>query len=167
MGSMMMAKFYTRTKLYRYLLAGLAFLSYVNAVEINGITYLYQIAFSKWSILLFCYILLIEDYIIPIAVGIYPSIRMLMLLPEALEGKYPVAQVLGPANGQFCLTIMSVAIYRLFSKLIIERDKFRKMSITDSLTGVATFAHTIETAKKMLQNGNISVLLTDMDHFSR
>lgn len=167
MGSMMMAKFYTRTKLYRYLLAGLAFLSYVNAVEINQITYLYQIAFSKWSILLFCYILLIEDYIIPIAVGIYPSIRMLMLLPEALEGKYPVAQVLGPANGQFCLTIMSVAIYRLFSKLIIERDKFRKMSITDSLTGVATFAHTIETAKKMLQNGNISVLLTDMDHFKQ
>lgn len=166
-GSMMVAKFFTGNAILRYILSGVSFVSYINAVEINGLTYLYQISFSKWTILLFCYILLMEDYIVPIAVGIYPSIRMLMLLPEAMEGKYPAVQVLGPANGQFCLTIMSVVIYRLFSKLIIERNKFRKMSITDSLTGIATFAYTIETAKKMLQNGNISVLIIDMDHFKQ
>jgi len=90
-----------------------------------------------------------------------------MLMPEAKAGLYPIGKVIGTANGQICFTITLVLIYQLFGKVIIERNKYKKMSITDSLTGVATFAHTIETAKKMIQNGNISILITDMDRFKQ
>ncbi|MDP4181585.1 MAG: diguanylate cyclase [Bacillota bacterium] len=166
-GLMLTAKFYSKNKLYRYLFAFIAFILYILVVQINSLPYVFNIVVNKWTLLLFCYVMLLEDYISPIIVGIYPAIRILMLIPEAREGKYPLGQITGTANGQICLTIMSVLAYNLFAKLLIERNKFRKMSITDSLTGVATFAHTIEVANKMLQNGNISVLITDMDRFKQ
>lgn len=166
-GSMLTAKFYVKSKLHKYLLACLSFGIYILAVEINSLPYIFEIVINKWTFLLFCYVLLMEEYIFCLMIGIYPSIRILMLIPEAREGKYPIGQVMGTANGQICLTVMSVILYKLFSKLIVERNNFRKMSTTDSLTGLATFGYTIEVAKKMLQSGNISVLITDMDRFKQ
>jgi diguanylate cyclase (GGDEF)-like protein/putative nucleotidyltransferase with HDIG domain len=161
------AKFYVKSKAYKYLIACATFLLYIFVVEINKLPYIYNLVINKWTLLLFCYVLLMGDYVLTVVVGLYPAIRILMLLPQAKEGKYPIGQIMGTANGQACLTIMTVLLFRLFSKLVIERDNFRKMSITDSLTGLATFGHTIEVAKNMLQTGNISVLITDMDRFKQ
>lgn len=164
---MITAKFFIRHKALKHLLAVLSYVLFIFVVDSHSLPYPYYIVVNKWSVLTICYVLLLENILFPLIAGLYPALRIFMLMPEAKAGLYPIGKVIGTANGQICFTITLVLIYQLFGKVIIERNKYKKMSITDSLTGVATFAHTIETAKKMIQNGNISILITDMDRFKQ
>jgi len=164
---MFTAKFFTKRKAVKHLLAVLSFLVFVFVADSYSLLYTYYTVFNKWSVLTFSYVLLFENISFPLIAGLYPALRIFMLLPESKAGLYPIDKIIGRANGQICFTITLVLIYQLFGKIIIERNKYKKMSITDSLTGVATFAHTIETAKKMIQTGGISILITDMDRFKQ
>jgi len=130
------------------LLAVLSYVLFIFVVDSHSLPYPYYTVVNKWSVLTICYVLLLENILFPLIAGLYPALRIFMLMPEAKAGLYPIGKVIGTANGQICFTITLVLIYQLFGKVIIERNKYKKMSITDSLTGVATFAHTIETAKK-------------------
>ena len=136
-------------------------------VDANSMNFLYSLVTNKWSFVLIAYVLLLEDWIVPLIVGLYPAVRLFLLIPKAVEGKYPIGQIIGNINGQIAFTISVVLIYQMFSKLIVERNRYRALSITDSLTGMSNFSNTIEKAKKMLQKGNISILLTDMDRFKQ
>ncbi|MFZ5989544.1 MAG: bifunctional diguanylate cyclase/phosphohydrolase [Bacillota bacterium] len=166
-GMMLAAKFYVKTKPYKYLLALLSYATYIFIVDLYSLPYPFEIVINRWSFLVICYLLLLDNFMFPLLAGLYPAARILMLLPLARAGSYPLGQIYGTANGQICFTIMVIIVYQLFGKLLVERNKYRTMSITDSLTGVSNFAHTIETAKKMLQSGGISVLITDMDRFKQ
>jgi diguanylate cyclase (GGDEF)-like protein/putative nucleotidyltransferase with HDIG domain len=164
---MFIAKFYIKHNAVKHALAIVSYLSFIFLVDLHSLPYTYYIVINKWSILTACYVLLLDNILFPLIAGLYPALRIFMLLPESRAGLYPIGKIIGTANGQICFTITLVLIYQLFGKVIIERNKYKKMSITDSLTGVATFAHTIETAEKMIQSGGISILITDMDRFKQ
>ncbi|HEX9060059.1 MAG TPA: diguanylate cyclase [Clostridia bacterium] len=124
-------------------------------------------AINKWSFLTAAFIFLDEGWIISIVVGFYPAVRLIMMLYSPEPYFYPVGRIIGTANGQICFTITAVLTYHLFRKLIRQRNLYLKLSTTDSLTGMANFSHAIEIAKEMLQEGNISILITDMDRFKQ
>ncbi|WP_010249339.1 bifunctional diguanylate cyclase/phosphohydrolase [Acetivibrio cellulolyticus] len=166
---MLAAKFLTNNWYIKRLLSVVAFVVYIAIVKTNSMEYIFKFITNKWSFIVIVYVLLLDDWIIPLIVGLYPALRLALLIPEVIEGnsKYALAQVIGNVNGQLAYTVSTVIIYRMFSKLIVERNRYRNLSINDSLTGMVNFSHTIEMAKKMLQKGNISILLTDMDRFKQ
>jgi diguanylate cyclase (GGDEF)-like protein/putative nucleotidyltransferase with HDIG domain len=64
-------------------------------------------------------------------------------------------------------TIFSATFY-LLRKLINERDKYHKLSTTDSLTGLSTLKHFVDKGQKILdQNPVAAVLVIDLDHFKQ
>ncbi len=164
---MLVAKFFVKHKPVQYILAIMSYLVFIFVVDLYSLPYTYNTVINRWSVLTACYVLLLDSIFFPLIAGLYPALRIFMLLPQSKEGFYPTDKIIGTANGQICFTFTIVLIYQLFAKVIIERNKYKKMSITDSLTGVATFAHTIETAKKMIQSSDISILITDMDRFKQ
>lgn len=164
---MLLAKFFIKHKMLKLIFAILSYAIFIFVIDLYSLPYPYDIVINRWSVLTFCYILLLDSIPFPLFAGLYPALRIFLLLPDAKEGLYPVGKIIGTTNGQICFTVALVLIYQLFGKLIIERNKYKKMSTTDSLTGVATFAHTIDIAKKMIQSSNISILITDMDRFKQ
>lgn len=68
--------------------------------------------------------------------------------------------------GAVLITIATIIGVRFFEKLSTERNRFYNASITDSLTGLYTFAHTINTGQQLLDNGKeMIVILLDIDGF--
>ncbi|MCX7747955.1 MAG: diguanylate cyclase [Clostridia bacterium] len=162
--AMLTAKFYISKKVYKYVFALVSFIPYIAVVEIYHMPYYYDIVTNKWSFLILCYLLLLEDYIFSILVGTFVAVNILMLTPGGIVTK---SKIMGNANGVLNFSIFATLIYNLFGKLLRERNKFKVLSITDSLTKLATFAHTLDTAREMQKNGPISVLIADMDRFKQ
>ncbi len=166
---MFAAKLLVKNKNTKKLLGILSFVIYIVIIESSSMGFVYKLVTNKWSFIVIAYILLIDDWLIPLLVGLYPAVQLALLLPKAMlpDSGYIFGQIIGNINGQVAFTISAVLINQMFSRLIIERNRYRALSITDSLTGISNFTHTIETAKKMIQKGNISILLADMDRFKQ
>jgi len=166
---MLAAKLLAKKKYMKNLLSVLAFGIYVIIIDSNSMGFVYSVVTNKWSFIVITYLLLLDDWIIPLLVGLYPAVQLALLLPKAMDPNsgYIFGQIIGNMNGQIAYTISAVLIYQMFSKLIIERNRYRTLSNTDSLTGISNFSHTIESAKKMIQKGNITILLADMDRFKQ
>lgn len=64
------------------------------------------------------------------------------------------------------ITVLLAAGIRFLQKLAVERDRFYRTSITDSVTGLYTFTHTIHLGQRLLEEGNrLIAVLIDMDDF--
>ena len=167
-GCMFTAKFYVTKKLNKYILAVLSFALFAFLVYFDSLSYTYTTAINKWTLLLMNYMLLLDGFVFSIIGALYLIINLLLLLPDSLKGgEIPLGQIMGNITGTTMSILLMSSLYYLIGKLIIQRDRFHKLSITDSLTGVATLAHTIVSAREMIKNYPISLLITDMDRFKQ
>ncbi|KNY29592.1 bifunctional diguanylate cyclase/phosphohydrolase [Pseudobacteroides cellulosolvens] len=164
---MIFAKIITKKKSSRRILSLFAFSLYACIAHMYGLDYSFDLSINKWSFLTAAFIILDEGYLISILVGFYPAARLLMMLFHPNPSIINVGKIIGVANGQISFTITAVITYHLFRKLLGQRNLYLNLSNTDPLTGLANLSHTIDSAKKMLREGNISLLLTDMDRFKQ
>jgi diguanylate cyclase (GGDEF)-like protein len=70
--------------------------------------------------------------------------------------------------GVIMVSIMYSIVSYLIKNIIKERDKFRKVSMLDPLTGLYNLSSIINIGQDMLdKDNNVSILVIDMDHFKQ
>lgn len=80
----------------------------------------------------------------------------------------PASQITGSILGVIIISISFSIVYHLLRKLTIERNRYQKLSRTDSLTRLANLRHTLEAGQKLIDEGaGLTVLLTDLDLFKQ
>jgi len=68
--------------------------------------------------------------------------------------------------GTILCGLLSGAVIQFLRNLTIERDRFYKSSITDSLTGVYTFTYIIQSGQKFIKDGHkLTAVLIDLDNY--
>lgn len=141
-----------------YALAALSFVSFLTAVFVSGLE------FAQMTPVAF-YIALLYTYLLPdLFSGVFVGVVVSLLFYTNSESAPPAAQTVGLVASAFSYSAVSF----LLRRLIAEREKFRKMSITDSLTGLANLAYTMQTGQQMMERGTpLTVMVIDLDHFKQ
>lgn len=74
-------------------------------------------------------------------------------------------------NYSFCVASVSIVwtmIFRLVLNVETDRDRYYRLSITDSMTGLLTLAKTLELGQAMLSRGEaVGLAMIDLDGFKR
>jgi len=85
-------KVFHQHKALKHLLAVLSYVLFIFVVDSHSLPYPYYTVVNKWSVLTICYVLLLENILFPLIAGLYPALRIFMLMPEAKQGCIPLAK---------------------------------------------------------------------------
>lgn len=158
---LLLAEFLSLSSLSRYILAGIAFIVFFTAVCLYPMGFIYTFLFGFYIPLIYSYLL--PDAISPGLVGIAIA--------------YLISDYIGQASLNIIVSMIIVIIssstsfslvFYLIRRLQLERDKFFEISITDSLTGLATLSYILEEGQEMINDGHdVTVMVIDLDQFKR
>ncbi len=98
---------------------------------------------------------------------IIAAVALIGCVPFALRSDAPAA-IAGYAFATLTIIFSWITTGETIARLEVERDKFRRASLTDPLTGLWTLAHTMDLAEGMLKaKPDMTVLFIDMDGFKQ
>ncbi|MDP4088615.1 MAG: diguanylate cyclase [Bacillota bacterium] len=160
-GFLLLANFWNGRLLLKYFFLILAFISFYLPVEFYNIEILYVERTAY-------YLPLIFSYLLPDAVS--PNIAGLLLAQmfSTYFGKDDTDIVTGNILQILYVSAAFSTIFYLFRKLSFERDRYHKLSITDSLTGLLNLNHFMDTSTELLgKTPEAAVLLIDIDNFKQ
>lgn len=112
---------------------------------------------------------------LPFYAYLLPDLISSTLIGCVVAGQYlsyyyqrPQEQILGTILGIMITSISFSVIFHLLRNLIIERNRYQKLSMVDSLTGLANLGHTLEIGQAIIDAGaGLAVLVTDLDLFKQ
>lgn len=128
---------------------------------------IYPIRFEQYSSILFItailYVLMMPDPFSPILIT-----SILAATLYSYDKTISHSRIIWHSNVIIIVSILWATLFQLFKKLIRERNKYREMSITDSLTGLFTFSHLLEAGQHAINKGiKLIVYVIDLDHFKQ
>lgn len=158
---LMLANYWNGRQLLKYVFSLTAFVLFYIPVQIYDIKlqsmerviYLFPLIFSY----------LLPDTISPNVFGI-----LLAQLVSTCFGKEDNSYVAGQIILILYTSISFSVVFYLVRKLTLERDEYRKISITDSLTRLLTLSHFMEQSAAILdKTPEYAILLINIDHFKQ
>lgn len=135
-----------------FLFIGMQFYD-INFFDMQKIVYFIPLVYSS----------LLPDIISPNILGIF-----LAQLFSTYFGKEDYNNVIVPIIVIPYISVAFSIVFYLLRKLTTERNKYKELSVTDSLTGLLTLKNFVEKAQKISDNiPEYSLLLIDLDHFKQ
>lgn len=128
---------------------------------------LYHIQFDQYTSMIFIipaiYAFTMPDAFSPILAG-----SILAVTLYSYEKTVYHSRIAGSAFAIVITSILWAILSQLLKKLTAERNKYKEMSITDSLTGLFTFSHILEVGQHSIDKGiKLIIYVIDLDHFKQ
>ncbi len=143
----------------KYTFAGSSFLVLLVAMIIFKVEYLQLTKVVYFAIILYGYLL--SDIFFSLMVAICVS-AVFYMYPGAVGRDRIASSIVGVMLTAICFTL----IFWLLERLMYERNRYREMSITDSLTGLANLTYALEKGHHALVDGkDLTMLIIDIDNF--
>lgn len=146
---------------HKYLLTLASFLL------LMGVIYTTPTALALYSkfipLILLTYVFMFPDSITPIFVGL-----ILLLKVYTFKNKVPMDALIGNSRGVITQLFAYEIITVLIRRIVKEKNKYKKISNNDSLTGISTLAYIINIGNKLIRQGyDVSVLIIDLNNFKQ
>ncbi len=155
------AAWLTKNTAGKYLLAVLSFAALILVIKSPAVDYDEFNTFCLYIPIVYA-VILNDFFSVPI-VGI-----VLAAIFFTYRGQFPFREISGKMIGIMVTSIAFTILFYLFRTLTLERDRYRQMSISDSLTGLATLGYTLEVGQQMIHRGaSITALVIDPNYFKQ
>ncbi|TAH60650.1 MAG: diguanylate cyclase [Gottschalkiaceae bacterium] len=107
------------------------------------------------------YAYLLRDILIVNIIGI-----LIAYIFSLYTGQAELYEIITNVIGTISNSISCSLLFYLYDKITMEQDKYHKLSMTDSLTGLFTLKYIIKTGRDLLYQGHsISLLILDIKDF--
>lgn len=155
------ARFTKLGTLVKYFFTVMSFILLMLPLFIHGMDFR---IFSKVGVLiLILYVFMIPGFISPVLIAIVLSIKIL-----TFRGMIPIDGIIGNLFG---LTIQAATysiISLLLKRLFKDKENYREISITDSLTKISTLSNIISIGNKLIKQGHdITIFVFDLNNFKQ
>ncbi|MDP4180849.1 MAG: diguanylate cyclase [Bacillota bacterium] len=157
-------KKFSHSKLLNYSLSFLSFILYIINMRIFKFDIVYFRSFlNDNSVLAIIYYMILSEVISVTIIGFIIAYEI-----DYLKSFRPAEQVFGIRQGMIINAITLCVIFKLFRHLIAERDKFKWLSKSDSLTPAVSMSHALETGQGWISDGcAITLIIIDTDRFKQ
>lgn len=147
----------------RYIMGLISFITYILIFIYYDISYENFIKVAYNMLLLYSYIFL--DFITPNIIATLLAFRFAYYYHQE---DIPFSIARSSIIGLYVQSVCYSVVFFLIRKLIRERNRFEKLSITDSLTNVYNLAYIIKKGQKLLDKGqNLAIVVIDMNNFKQ
>lgn len=114
------------------------------------------------------YVPIILAIVLPNAFFALVSLAILNPLILSYSHDVPQSYIIGNIYGLGMASILSSLLVYMIRYIDRERQRYREMSIRDSLTGLATLEYALKIGQQILDEGlAVRVLVVDLDHFKQ
>jgi diguanylate cyclase (GGDEF)-like protein len=145
----------------KYIFAASSFISLLLVITFGG--YNFDILASLGFFIPFIYAYLLPDLISPILIGIVYGI-----ICSKFPGDTETNEIIGKIVGIIFSSVSYAFMFHINRQLEISKDKYRKTSIIDSLTGIPNLVYTMQLGEEFLNNGlSLVTYILDIDNFKK
>lgn len=150
-----------RSLVAKYILSGASLIVLVAGLLIYDVPLGYISHFAFYVTLMYAFAL--PDFYSPNIVGlVFVSIFLSYWKTQ------PPNETLIRIIGVICSSLSYSCILQLMRRLTVERDKYQRASITDSLTSLSSLEHIIQVGQAIIDNSlQLSVMVLDVDFFKQ
>lgn len=145
----------------RYIFASSSFVLLLSLITLGR--YNFDVLASLGFFIPFIYAYLLPDLFSPVFTGIVYSI-----ICWNFPGDTETNEIIGKISGIIFSAVSYAFMFYLNRQLEISKDKYKKTSIIDSLTGIPNLAHTMQLGEEFLNNGfSLVTYVLDIDKFKK
>ncbi|MEK6266252.1 MAG: GGDEF domain-containing protein [Clostridium sp.] len=145
----------------KYIFAASSFISLLSVITFGR--YNFDVIASLGFFIPFIYAYLLPDLFSPILIGIVYSI-----ICYKFPGDTETNEIIGKIAGIIFSAVSYAVMFHINRQLEISKDKYRKTSIIDSLTGVPNLVYTMQLGEEFLKNGfSLVTYILDIDNFKK
>lgn len=152
---------YTKNYYLKYIMAG------NSLFMLLLIGHLYEFGFDHLSSISF-FIPLIYAYLLPDFFSSILVASILILQCLSVSKNIGIPELIGKSGGILFSSLSYASIFYLNRCLEKERNRYKKTSITDSLTGVSNLSYVMKIGEKSIADGlSLATYIMDIDHFKQ